>query len=368
MIVLGAVAAGSFLAAPAGAVTPHPISTISATTSATSTTSTTTPSTTTTTTPIGTAGSPPQPTPAKWHGTQVTEQGSPLVGVFQIAAASCSSSTPTGSYFQMIEPGGSLTGPFLSNANSPCSEQTYTPLSPGTTGGLSTVAYQPNPSPAFNGSGDGLANSIIQPQEFFGVDFSLSTNSTDPQTAQGVPIPSISNSGGTLSANLEAFSVAWNNQNFNQGSPKPGGSSPGLTTEPTGTYDAASGAFTLSWSSAIVGGPFNSFTGLWHLEGTFVSNSPPPSTTTTTTPAGKSGSSPTGSHTSSSTSPSTASVGGQQGAGATDDPTTAGTSSPLAMTGLSQGSIDLLLLALAMLTSGIGLLLVQRLTRRARSR
>jgi len=36
----------------------------------------------------------------------------------------------------------------------------------------------------------------------------------------------------------------------------------------TGTI-TCSGAFTLTWQSQIVGGPFNDFTGHWNLSGTF---------------------------------------------------------------------------------------------------
>ncbi len=43
-----------------------------------------------------------------------------------------------------------------------------------------------------------------------------------------------------------------------------------MSTSPvTGAYDAETGAFVLEWSSQIVGGPFNDFTGVWPLEGTF---------------------------------------------------------------------------------------------------
>ena len=45
---------------------------------------------------------------------------------------------------------------------------------------------------------------------------------------------------------------------------------PGATTVLSGTYDATTGAFTLTWKSLIVGGPFNGFIGLWHLVGHFV--------------------------------------------------------------------------------------------------
>ncbi len=36
-----------------------------------------------------------------------------------------------------------------------------------------------------------------------------------------------------------------------------------------GTYNAATGAYTLQWSSQVVGGPFNSFSAFWNLTGTF---------------------------------------------------------------------------------------------------
>jgi hypothetical protein len=63
--------------------------------------------------------------------------------------------------------------------------------------------------------------------------------------------------------------VAWNGQQFSQGSPKPDGSRPGITSDPKGSYAAKTGKYTLEWASQVVGGPFNGFTGSWHLEGTF---------------------------------------------------------------------------------------------------
>ena len=65
------------------------------------------------------------------------------------------------------------------------------------------------------------------------------------------------------------MTVAWNGQQFNQGAPKPDGSSPGITVAPKGTYDPATGKYVLEWASQIVGGPFDGYTGVWHLEGTF---------------------------------------------------------------------------------------------------
>ena len=198
--------------------------------------------------------------------------GGPLVGTFEIAPGANSGGGEAGSYFRMIEPGGTATsGPFLSNISSSATDQTYTLLSPGTDGGLTAGAYEPEPSPAFDASGNSLASLLIQPTPFFGVNFSADTAATDPQTALAVPAPSISTDGsGNLSGNLSAWGASWNNQEFNQGSPKPNGESPGLTAGPSGTYNAVTGAYTLNWTSAIVGGPFNGFTGEWHLPGTFV--------------------------------------------------------------------------------------------------
>ena len=192
-----------------------------------------------------------------------------LVGTFRITAGACSG-TVAGSYFRMIQPGGTRSGPFVQNSDSPCSQNTYTPLRPGSAGGLVTGRFQPHPSPVFDGTGGGRAGAITVPQRFFGVNFATATNSTDPQTDTAVAAPRIAvDSAGHLSGDLRAFAAAWNGQHFNQGAPKPNGSTPGITATPTGTYDSGTGKYTLEWTSQIVGGPFNNFTGFWHLTGTF---------------------------------------------------------------------------------------------------
>lgn len=195
--------------------------------------------------------------------------GEDLKGLFRIDPANCGG-TPAGSYFRMIQPGGTPDGPFIENNSSSCADRTYTDLQPGTDGGLSTVAHQPHPDPAFDGGGNGVANRITTPKGFFGRNFATATNATDPQTSTAAPVPTVTHDGtGKLGGNMSAFAAAYSGQHFNQGSPKPDGSNPGLTSGPTGTYDAASKRYVLEWSSTIVGGPFNNFTGRWHLEGTF---------------------------------------------------------------------------------------------------
>jgi hypothetical protein len=95
------------------------------------------------------------------------------------------------------------------------------------------------------------------------------TSAKDAQTGKAVPVPTITLSNGHLAGDVRAFDAAWNKLYFNQGSPKADGSRPGLTSKVTGTYNAKTHAYTLNWSSAIIGGPFNGFTGVWHLTGVF---------------------------------------------------------------------------------------------------
>jgi hypothetical protein len=200
-----------------------------------------------------------------------TSKAQPLIGTFKLTAGSCATATPTGSYFRMIYPGGSVAnGKFFTNPDSLCPDKSYTTVAPGAQGGFATGKYQANPVPAFSATGAALANSIIQPQAFTAIDFSIATNKTDPQSGKTVPPVSITNKGGTLSGQTQAWSAAWNKLYFNQGSPKPGGAAPGLTKALSGTYDASTRAFVVTWSSQVVGGPFNGFTGYWHLSGTFV--------------------------------------------------------------------------------------------------
>jgi hypothetical protein len=191
-----------------------------------------------------------------------------LVGTFRVTPGACASG-PSGSYFRMILPTGNAAGPFIENADSSCGDKTYTLLAPGTDGGLVTGADQPAPNPGFDGNGNSLAVRVIRPVRFFGVAFSASTNAKDLQSGQATRLPALRQDGGKLSGDLSAFAATWNKQAFNQGSPKPDGSSPGNTSAPTGTFDPATGRYSLTWTSQIVSGPFDRFTGLWHLEGTF---------------------------------------------------------------------------------------------------
>lgn len=190
-----------------------------------------------------------------------------LIGYFRITAGHCSSAsaTPSGSYLAMLGAGGNG---FVKNPTGGCANANFSPLQPGTDGGLVTGAYQPGPTSAFDAKGNALSAKIFRPVSFFGTAFGGATAPVDAQTHLHVPPPSVTDTGGQLTANLSAFDVAYNNSYFNQGAPKPDGTSPGTTTRASGTI-SCSGAFTLTWRSLIQGGAFNNFTGQWTLAGTF---------------------------------------------------------------------------------------------------
>lgn len=188
--------------------------------------------------------------------------GTALVGTFKITAGGTKTTVPTGSYFRMLYPKATLNGSdsnYFSNPSSKAKDKTYTLLSPGTDGGLKTGAFEPAPSPAFDKSGNALAHDIIKPVPFDDINFSVETESPDPVTHKSVAKPSITDTSGALSGNVEAWSASWNKLYFDQGS-----------TSLKGTYNSATGAYKLTWTSKIVGGPFAGFTGQWVLTGTFV--------------------------------------------------------------------------------------------------
>jgi hypothetical protein len=194
----------------------------------------------------------------------------------------------------MIQPTGTKDGPWVSNNDSTCADKSYTDLAPGKDGGLSTTGFQTQPSAPFDATGSGTNDQITQPKGFFGAKFATATNEKDPQTGGSSKVPEVVYDGaGKLSGNLSAFAAAWNNQHFNQGAPKPDGSKPGLTSGPDGTFDPTTKKFTIEWMTTIVGGPFNNFTGKWHLEGVYEGTLPAAVTAPTTSGGSTSGGSTT---------------------------------------------------------------------------
>ena len=183
-----------------------------------------------------------------------------LVGMFSIDDAVCDDpANVTGSYFQMLQPGGTIdAGPFIMNGDSACADTTLSGLTAGSDGGLITGASQPAPDPAFDENGFGLVDTIFEPVIFFAVAFA---GGTDPAEA----VPTLTATDGVLTGDVSAFTAYYGGSSFNQGAPKPDGSG----DAPMGTIDPETGAYVLDWTSQIIGGSFNEFVDVWHLEGTF---------------------------------------------------------------------------------------------------
>jgi len=157
-----------------------------------------------------------------------------LHGVFHIGA---------GSYIRM----GTPSGGFFSNPYSKDANKTYTTFLSGGGGGIRTDVAQNAPSPAFDSHGNSLANSIITPTNFTGIRFGVIT------TLQ----PKFLLSGHRITGYLRHLYAQWNKQTFYQGSIV------------HGTYRRRSHHYTLTWHTEVHGGPFDGYTGYWHLQGTF---------------------------------------------------------------------------------------------------
>jgi hypothetical protein len=179
-----------------------------------------------------------------------------LVGTFKLTPGRYAKGKAGGSFLRMVLPGG---GKYFDNPDSRSPDKSYTLISAGAQGGLATGRYQPNPSPVFDSKGDARVNAIMSPQSFDGIKFSVASVAKNPQTGAGNPVPSIRVNADTLSGQVQAVTAEWNGQYFAQGS-----------RSVTGRYNPKTHAFLLTWSSPISGGPFNGFTGSWHLQGTFV--------------------------------------------------------------------------------------------------
>lgn len=240
-------------------------------------------------------------------GSDSDESGSApeqLVGLLRLTPGAVHGDVVSGTWFRMVQPGGTPeNGPYMPNGDSSAPGGLATLLEPGTAGGLRIGGYQSEPDPAF-AQGNSLAGSITKPTKFFAVEFGTSTNPIDPQTQRTVSPPTVVNDRGTLTANLSAWAASWNDQEFNQGAPKPPekqgaqvagaeqvqqvwdwvaqrwfdrpNSDAAQGPSATGTYNPETRAFTLQWTSLIVGGPFNGFTGVWHLEGIYEPQSAAP--------------------------------------------------------------------------------------------
>lgn len=160
------------------------------------------------------------------------------VGAAQAAIENVSSLSITGGDFGMGSPGGTaLTG-----------------------GGASPIV-----AGTYQGSVGSNATSLTV-FSFFGTPVYTFTAASDPGIAGGGPAPSgtVDTTAGTIAMDMSSFFASWNGTDFSQGGAA------------TGTYNAGTGAYSMNWSSTIVGGTFNGQTGYWHLTGNATTAAPAP--------------------------------------------------------------------------------------------
>ena len=223
-----------------------------------------------------------------------------LVGLFRLTPGAVDGDQLTGTWFRMLQPGGDVEErPVhgqrrLAGRRRPGHAARARHLRRAALGGLPVAAV---PGVRRRRQLAGRRHHGPDPVLRRGVqhlDQPRSTRRPRPRS----PPPTVQLDDGKLTADLSSWAASWNNQEFNQGAPKPvlstdakapgqeqaeqvwdwvaqqvpggGARSPRPpATGATGTYDPETGAFVLEWTSYIEGGPFNGFTGLWHLEGVF---------------------------------------------------------------------------------------------------
>jgi ABC-type amino acid transport substrate-binding protein len=196
-----------------------------------------------------------------------------LIGLFKITPGQCTTAQakPTGSYLIAIS---AAANHAVTNSQGGCANSSYTPLTPGSDGGLITGGFQTEPRPAFDANRNAAATRIIKPVSFGPFRFGLSTNPRDEQDAPGgepaFPAPVALDTDGALAIDLRSLVLTYAGragstckQSYGLGCWELGSKSA------AGTYDAATHHFVIDWFSGESFVP-NGDSIEVHLEGTFV--------------------------------------------------------------------------------------------------
>jgi hypothetical protein len=195
-----------------------------------------------------------------------------LIGKFALTPGHCTTAQakPTGSYLVVISAAQNRTAP---NPEGGCADPGYTPLRPGTDGGLITGRFQSAAGVAFDAHRNATASRIIAPVAFGPYRFGFATNSRDEQDAPGgvpaFPAPVAIDRGGALSVDLRSLVVTYAGkpqstckQAYGLGCWDLGSKSA------AGTYDAATHHFVIDWFAGESFTPKGDSIEV-HLEGTF---------------------------------------------------------------------------------------------------
>jgi hypothetical protein len=203
-----------------------------------------------------------------------------LKGSIQLTTGS-NTAPYTGSWVRLYQTalGPSDPAGYFVNPSSPAADQSYTPLVNGTQG-VELNAAQPIASPAFDGSGNSLTNTILTPEAFAGVNFSAYVTKNTAKKAKfgkkGLILQIVKDSNVTdpiSSADFTGWTIAWGGDpNYATPGSTPdinGGNLTGSVTWLNAKKHKLGGTITLNWSSTISEPPFQAYTAVWQLEGTY---------------------------------------------------------------------------------------------------
>jgi hypothetical protein len=196
-----------------------------------------------------------------------------LDGLFKISPGRCAGATglPTGSYLVVLS---AASGKTVGNPDGGCANPAYTLLKPGTDGGLITGEFQQVGGATFDRHGNSRDDRVLLPVRFGKFRVGFGTDSHDeqdaPNGAPAYPDPSAIVEGTALRIDLRSLVVSY------AGAP---GSSCDTTygvgcwelgsENAAGTYDAATGHYSIQWFSGASFTPRGDSIEV-HLEGTFV--------------------------------------------------------------------------------------------------
>jgi hypothetical protein len=209
-------------------------------------------------------------------GHQATPDSTHLEGLFRISAGKCSGTTglPTGSYLIVLA---AVSGKTVGNPDGGCANPAYTLLEPGTDGGLITGEFQQVSGATFDRDRNSRDGRIIAPVAFDKLLVGFGTSSRDeqdaPTGAPAFPEPAAIVAGTVLSVDLRSLVVSYAGNARASCKTSYGVGCWELGSEnATGTYDAATGHYSVQWFSGASFTPKGDSIEI-HLEGTFVPQS-----------------------------------------------------------------------------------------------
>jgi|CZKG01.1.fsa_nt_gi hypothetical protein len=195
-----------------------------------------------------------------------------------IALTTGSNSSPyTGSWVRLYQTANPAA--YFINPSSPAADQSYTPLVNGTQG-VELNTAQPLASPPFDGGGNSLTNTILTPEPFAGVNFSAYVTVNPTKKAKfgkkGLILEVGKDKNATdaiTAADFTGWTIAWGGDSkfATPGSTAnvDGGNLTGTITWTNPSKHNLGGKIALNWSAQINEPPFQAYTAVWQLQGTY---------------------------------------------------------------------------------------------------